>query len=141
MGVQEEHDSIVSGKGENQVRAMKEEAEELKEFYKKLKSQNDSHHRSIVGLTTEKEDVRMRIRALLNKRQAAEGPDFDEYQIQRRVSKTYEPIDHQRRKSSSTRRPVMSTTAEVTTEKTVLEHEPEVKSSMPASITVTLNTN
>ena len=45
--------------------------------------------------------MRLRIRALINKRQAAEGPDFDEYQIHRRISRQYKKIDPTRRKSST----------------------------------------
>lgn len=65
---------------------------------KKLKAKNDVHKKSIVGLTTEMVDVKKRIRALLNKSKEAQGPDYDEYKITRKISKSYEPIDPSRSK-------------------------------------------
>jgi len=49
------------------------------------------------------EEVRKRIRLLLIKRVAAAGPDYDEYQINRKVSKTYEPIDASRSRTVASR--------------------------------------
>lgn len=66
---------------------------------KKLKDKNDSHKKSIVGLTTEMVEVKKRIRALLNKPKEAAGPDYDEYKITRKVSQSYEPIDPSRSKA------------------------------------------
>ena len=103
-------------------------------FFKKksLKAKNESHHRSIIGLTTEKEDVRLRIRALLNKRIAAQGPDFDEYKINRKTSRTYEPIEAKTRKRSTSGRKSVTSTAKI---------DVDSQPALPASVTFTVQAN
>ena len=49
------------------------------------------------------DEVRKRIRQLLNKRTHAEGPDYDEYKLNRKISRTFEPIDASRSRSAVSR--------------------------------------
>ena len=49
------------------------------------------------------EEVRKRIRELLNKRVSAAGPDYDEYKLNRKVTKTIEPVEISTRRTVSTR--------------------------------------
>ena len=74
------------------------------------------------------DDAKKRLRALLNKRTAAQGPDYDEYQISRKVSKTYEPINPSRSKAQVAARKASTALTEENT------------TPSPVSITVTVKT-
>lgn len=118
MGGQEQSEVNVP-KADSQVRGFKSESEDLLETYKSLKIKVEGNKRSIVGLTTEMEEVRKRIRLLNNKRVAAAGPDYDEYKINRKVTKTYEPVDV----TSKSRRSITSSSSHVSTEDGVVVEE------------------
>lgn len=85
-------------KNESLIVGMQNEVKELSVFYTGLRARHDKTTRGITGLNSEKEDVRVRIRALLNKKTQSETPDAKEVAKLRRTSvvKTYEPIPTQK---------------------------------------------
>ncbi|XP_066929241.1 uncharacterized protein [Clytia hemisphaerica] len=99
MGGSDEGDASTA-KADQTVRGLKTDSEDLVESYKSLKTKVEGNKRSIIGLTTEMVEVRKRIRQLINKRTEAAGPDYDEYKMNRKISKTFEPIDVSRSRSA-----------------------------------------
>ena len=80
------------------------------------------------------DEVRKRIRQLLNKRTEAAGPDYDEYKLNRKISKTFEPIDSSRSRSTFSR--VTNVDADTGAVETVTE-----ESSSSYSVKVTVNSS
>ena len=111
------------------------------QFYqqKSLKTKVEGNKRSIVGLTTEMEEVRKRIRQLLNKRVSAAGPDYDEYKLNQKVSKTIVPVDISTRRTVTSSSRTSSSVGGGSTEETSVVVE-ESSSSSSVSVTMTTET-
>nr|XP_004207547.1 uncharacterized protein LOC101236602 [Hydra vulgaris] len=94
--------------------------EDIISSYKRLKGLTENQSRTINGLCAEKEDVVQRLRNLVNRRIESQGPDFDEYCINRRGSRQYEHID-----PSRIRTRIMKKTLSV--DKPQLENKPTIE--------------